>query len=753
MDIDNGNIRPLSTSDTNPYCLPDSTIAPDSTIMPPPPVPKRRKSKKTKKPPPSTSPLSVSSPSTHFAKLSLLSPTVEVSKSLFDVASYSFNNRPLSPTPSSPTSATPTIKLRTIPISPLPAFTSLPPQSAVARTSPVLDPLTTHHSKAEPQSNEISALPASPNLLRSFPGLSRGRKEEPFPVVATHEPRTPSPMETESPHPTADGNTFTCTSPTLPTEEIPPVIDLRPSADPPPPHEPPAQQPSDHFQPTGTPELPSSPSPAQTVLQVAPQDTPAAEPPTEVEQEPERQPTPPPSVREVSPAPQKVKTSFKDFLMRKKKEQVESPVITSSTIPALEPTPADRACGSDGITDPLEEATEAVKEQGGTLLEQPSRPLATRSSDVDMDTSGSPAHEPGPIEVKSENSQPPRIQLDGPSESWLLDSQLLQPGLVVDLRQESTRDWASGEPAGVRGVIESIVNIPGRPPTALCKPIGGKTHPIVAPVMTMAPVRPSEEGEVVVILSDQHKGKVGKVTRLAKDMVSVDLDGPETFLVDVETRWLCLFFREGRAPPPSPLPAPPRVPPEKCKSMSPSPAPQSEDGEIPQDLIPRNQPQQAGASSLSQTTTPLRAAPLNAPTQPRSFQNAWKNNTAPTIPSRPNSLSHLINANPNGSANNNLNNLSNTFANSSNRPGPPSGPKALRGLSQRLPFDGSRYKPGGMGSGLNGSGNGMGVGLRKESNPNNGHPAIPRGPSADRERDRERSNGGWSTKNWGNSWR
>ena len=127
MDIDNGNLRPSFTSGTNSYFLPDSAIVPDSTIMPPPPVPRRRKSKKTKKPPTSTSPLSVPSPSTHFAKLSLLSPTVEVSKSLLDVAPYSFHNRPPSPTPSSPSPTTPTIKLRTTPISPLPVFTSLPP--------------------------------------------------------------------------------------------------------------------------------------------------------------------------------------------------------------------------------------------------------------------------------------------------------------------------------------------------------------------------------------------------------------------------------------------------------------------------------------------------------------------------------------------------------------------------------------------------------------------------------------------------
>lgn len=747
MDIDHGNLRLLSAFGTNSYCIPDSAIIPDSTIMPPPPVPRRRKSKKTKKPPASTSPVSVSSPSTHFAKLSLLSPTVDVSKMSLDISSYSYDNRPPSPTPLSPTS-TPTIKLRTTPISPLPAFTSLPPHSVATRTSPVLDHLAIHYSKTEPQNNEISAPPASPNLLRSFPGLSRGRKEEPLPVIM-QEPRTPSPVETESLHLTADNNPLTCTSPTMPTEESPPDISFRPSTDPLPPHEPPAQHPSDNLRPMDTPEPLSSSPTAQSVPQVAPQDTPAAESSAEVEQEPERQPTPPPSVREASPTPQKVKTSFKDFLMRKKKEQVESPVIPLSTIPALEPTSTDCACGSDGITNPTEEAAETVKKPGDSSLEHPPRSPVTQPSDVDMDTSGSPAHEPGPVEVKSEILQPPRLQPDGPPESWLLDPQLLQPGLVVDLRQESTQDWANGESTGVRGVIESIVNIPGRSPTALCKPISGKAHSIVAPVLTMAPVRPSEEGEVVIILSDQHKGKVGKVIKLAKDAVSVDLDGPETFVIDVEPPWLCLFFREGRAPPPSPLLAPPRVPPEKGHSLSPSPAPQSEDGEIPQDLIPRNQPQQPGVSSSSQTTTPLRAAPLNAPTQPRSFQNAWKNNASPTIPSRPNSLSHLINANPNGSVNNNLNSLSNTFVNSQNRPGPPSGPKALRGLSQRVPFDGSRYKPGGMGSGLNGSG----IGLRKESNPNNGHPAIPRGPSADRERERERTSGGWSTKNWGSGWR
>ena len=331
--------------------------------------------------------------------------------------------------------------------------------------------------------------------------------------------------------------------------------------------------------------------------------------------------------------------------MRKKKEQVESPVIPLSTIP-LEPTPDFLdvpAGGSDEVANPSEGVKETAEEQGGAPFEQSSRAPVTESSDVIMDRSSSPVHEPEPIKVKPEIPQPPQIKSDGPPESWLFDSQLLRP-------------------------------------------------------------------------------------------------------------------REGRAPTPSPLPAPPRVPPEKGNSMSPSPAPQSEDGEIPQDPLPRSQPPQLGNSSFPQVITPLRAAP---PTQPRSY--AWKNNTSPTIPSRSNSLSHLINANPNGSVNGNLNNLSTTFANSPNRPGPPSGPKALRGLNPRVPFDGSRYKPGGTGSGLNGNvmnglpgmnGNGgMGVGLRRESNPNNGHPAIPKGPSADRERERERANGNWSTKNWGNGWR
>lgn len=570
------------------------------------------------------------------------------------------------------------------------------------------------------------------------------------------------PVETEPAHLTVDGNPLTCPSPST-SSEIHPVTDPRPPADSLPPDEPLVQQPFDRLQPMSAPEPLSSPSTTQNMPQTAPQDIPVTEIPAEIEREPERQLTPPPPVREASPTPQKVKTSFKDFLMRKKKEQVESPVIPLSTIPS-EPTPdvlVDPICGSDEVTNPSDGAEETAKKQGDAPLEKPSRPPVTEPSDAIMDTRSSPIHEPEPVKVEPEIPQPLQIKSDSPPESWLLDSQLLTPGFVVDLRQDSTQDWVQGEFTGVRGVIESVVNLPGRPPTALYKPIGMKANATVVPVTAMIPVRPSEEGEIVVILSDKHKGKVGKVVRLTKDTVSVDLDGLETAVVDVELPWVCLFFREGRAPP-SPLPAPARISSEKGSSMSPSPAPQSEDGEIPQDPLPRSQPQQVGNSSFPQVTTPLRAAPLNAPTQPRSFQNAWKNTTSPTIPSRPNPLSHLINANPNGSVNGNLSNLSTTFTNSLNRPSPPSGPKALRGLNPRSPFDGSRYKPGGVGSGLNGNGmsglsgingNGMGVGLKRESNPNNGHPAIPKGPSADRERDRERTNGNWSTKNWGNSWR
>ena len=747
MEVDHGNCAFLSISCSSAHCTPDSAI------MPPPPLPPRRKSRKTKKAPAPASPTSVSSPSMHFAKLSLLSPTVEISKMSLDVAT-SFNDRPRSPTPPSPTPTAPTIKLHTIPISPLPAFGSLPLHPAVTKSFPVLDPPAVEQHRVEPTVDETSARTALPNLLCLLPDLGCGRKEEPV-HTAVQELPTPSPMETESAPLTA----VACAPSSTPSEDIPPVNDFRPNADSPPPHEPPAQLLSDHLEPMNTPELLCSPSTTQSVLQATPQETPAEGPPVEVKQEPERQPTPPLD-REASPTPQKVKTSFKDFLMRKKKEQVESPVIPCS-FPVPEPTPAVLARGSDGIPDHSEGAKETANKKGGAPPEQLPGPSVAEPSDVDMDTSCSPTPELEPVKVKSEIPQSPQAKPDGPPESWLFDSQLLKPGVVVDLRQDSAQDWTPGEPTGVHGVIESVVNLPGRPPTALFKPIGGKAHAIVVPVTTMTPVRPSEEGEIVITLSGQHKGKVGRVVGFVEGMASVDLDGPETMVVDVEPSWLSLFFREGRAPLPDPLPVPPRVSSEKEDSMSPSPAPQSEDGEIPQEPLPRSQPQQPGNSSFPQVTNPLRAGPLNAPTQPRSFQNAWKNNTSPTIPSRPNSLSHLLNANPNGGVSNNLNNLSNTFTNPLNRPGPPSGPKALRGLSPRVPFDASRYKPGGMGSGMNGNGsgslgvngNGMGVGLKRELNSNNGHPAIPRGPSADRERERERTNGNWSTKGWGNSWR
>ena len=759
LDIDQGNFTLLPPSRANPY------RKTDSAIMPPPPVPSRRKSKKTRKAPASASPASVSSPSTHFAKLSLLSPTAQISRPPLDVPSSSLNNHPQSPTPSSPTPTAPPIKLHTTPISPLLAFTNLPAQLAVTKPLPAPDPPTVQQPRVEPPFNEEPSRSASPNLLDLLPGLRRGWKEEPTPIVIQELP-APVPVDTQSTHPFEDDNSITPQThapSSTPPEEIPPVNGFLLHVDSPPPHEPPPRQPPDHHEPTCVPEPLSSPSTIQSTLRIAPQDAFVVEPIVTVEREPECQPTPPP-VREASPIPQKVKTSFKDFLMRKKKEQVESPVIPLSAIPPLEPTPtapAVSACGSEAITDPLEEAEDVAEKPAAGL---PSGPPGTEPPDIDMNTSGSPTPtpEPEPVRVKSEVDQPPQIKPDGPSESWLLDPQLLRPGVVVDLRQDTTQDWVHGEFMGVHGVIESVVNLPGRPPTASFKPIGGKAHAVVIPVTAMIPVRPSEEGEVVIILLGQHKGEVGKVVRLAKDVVSVDLDGPETVVIDVEPPWLCLFFREGRAPLPSSLLPPPHISSEKGNSMSPSPAPQSEDGEIPQDPLPRSQSQQPGNSPSPQVTTPLRAAPLNAPTQPRSFQNAWKNITSPTIPSRSNSLSHLINANPNGSVNSIPNNLSNTFTNSLNRPGPPSGPKALRGLNPRAPFDGSRYKPGSMNSGLNGNGisglpgvngSGMGVGLKRELNPNNGHPAIPKGPSADRERERERANGNWSTKNWGSGWR
>lgn len=406
----------------------------------------------------------------------------------------------------------------------------------------------------------------------------------------------------------------------------------------------------------------------------------------------------------------------------------------------------------------MEPAKEEVERQSPASMEEPSGPSATEPSDVDMDTS-SPAPELEPAEATPEITQPPQRKPDSLSESWLFDSQILRPGVVVNLRQDSLQDRAYGEYAGAHRVIESIDNLPGRLPTVLFRHIDGNVQANGIPITMMVPVQPSEEGETVIILSGKHKGKVGKVIRFEEDMVSVDLNGSEIRAVDFEPSLLCLFSQEDRAPVPDPVPPPSRVPQEKGDSMSSPPAPQSEDGEIVQDPFPRSQPQQN--SSFPQATTPLRAAPINAPTQPRSFQNLWKNNPS-IIPSRPNSLSHLMNANPNGGVNNNSGNLGGVFANSPNRPSPPSGPKALRGLNPRTSFEGSRFKTGVVGSGLNGNGtsglpgingNGMGVGLKRESNPNNGHPAIPRGPLADRERDRERTNGNWSTKNWGGGWR
>jgi len=758
MDIDHGNSTLLPTFRSNPHWIPDSAI------MPPPPVPSRRKSRKSRKPSTSTSPASISSPSTPFAKLSLLSPTVEISKASLDIALSSSNNRPQSPTPSTSSHSTPTapsIRLHTTLISPLLTFASLLPQPTVTKPPPVQDLPAVQQLRVEPPVDEKPTRSASPNLLDSLPGLRREQKEEPVQIGAQECPPPPL-MNTESAHPSADdgfATPQTHTPQNVPLE-IPPTNDFQPNADPSPLHELPPQQPSDHREAMGTSELLSSPSITQSVPQVTPHGTPVVEPVAEVKQEPEHQLTPPPPLREASPVPQKVKTSFKDFLMRKKKGQAESPTIPTSTIPLLEPTPTVPTIHAGG-PDPAVNPSEVANEPVAAPLERPSGPPPTEPPDVDMDTSSSPAPEPEPVKVESEVAQPPQIKSDDPPDSWLLDSQFLRPGVVVCLREGSVQEWDRGDFVGVPGVADSLVNLPGRPPTVSFKPTIGRRRTVVIPVTAIIPARPRCEGEIITIISGQHEGKVGKVVRLTEDTVSVDLDGPETAVVDVELPWVCLFSREGRTFPPSPPPPPPPALSEKGNSMSPPPAPQSEDGEILQDPPPRSQSQQPCNPSPPPMTTPLRAAPLNAPTQPRSFQSAWKNNTLPTIPSRPNSLSHLLNANPNGSVNNNLSNLSTTFANSPNRPGPPSGPKALRGLNPRTPFDVSRYKTG-MGSGLSGNGmsgptgvngNGIGVGIKRDLNPNNGHPAIPKGPSADRERERERGNSNWSTKNWGSGWR
>ena len=591
----------------------------------------------------------------------------------------------------------------------------------------------------------IDESPASPNILSLLPSIRRGRSEESVPTVTQELPASSS-TNMEPVHIPADGNQPTPVPPSAPSPEVPLTDDSQPIAHSSPPREP-CQSPSDQYEPTNASDPVSSPSTSQSVLQVSPRGTPLAEPPIEVKQEPEHPPTP--SAREVSPAPQKVKTSFKDFLMRKKKEQVESPVISSSTIPLPEPiltTPPVPTRGSYPVTHPLEETKEPIgvtnQRRIAYLERSPELPTA-KFADVDVITST--LIQPEPARTGWETAQYP----DSPCELWPLDLGILKAGgMVADIRR--------GGYAGIRGVFDSVTKVPGRAPTASFKPTDGKTQPMVVLLRTTEPVRPSEEGETVFVLCGQHRGKVGKVMGFGKDMVSVEFGDPET-VVDLEPRCLCVFFRESTVPLSDPTPPPPRVPPEKGDSISPPPVLQSEDGEIIQDPSTRSRLQQSGNSSFSQVTTPLRAAPINAPTQPRSFQNGWKNNTS-TIPSRPNSLSHLMNANSNGGVNN-PSNPNNAFANPPNRPSPPSGPKALRGLNPRTPFDGSRFRPEAMGSGLNGSGhsgmngNGMGAGLKREPNPNNDHPTIPKGPSADRERDRERANGGWSTKNWGSGWR
>ena len=753
MDIDHGNSTLLSA-----FC-PSAHLVPDSAIMPPPPVPPRRKSKKSRKPPASPSPAPISSPSTPFAKLSLLSPTVEISKSSLDVALSSFDNRPQSPTPStsSPTLTAPSIRLHTTPISPLLTFTSLPPQPMVVEPPPAQDSPAVQQPRVDSPIDEKPARSVSPNLLGSLPGLRRGQKEEPVPID-TQEFPAPLPIITESALPPADGGPATSqthTPPSVPSE-IPPINDLPPDPDPSPLDEPPLQQLSEPCETTSTFELLSSPTATQSELQLTPQDALVVEPTVEVKQESERQLTPPP-IREASPVPQKVKTSFKDFLMRKKKEQVESPIIPTFAIPPLEPSPtvlATPAPESDAIATP----SEAAKQPVAVPLERPSGPPPTEPPDTDMDTSSSPAPEPEPVKVESSATQPPQSKPDDPPESWLLESQFLKPDVAVCLRQGSVHEWDPGEFVGTRGYIESLVNLPGRPPSASFRPFVVRSR-VVIPVTAILPARPSR-GESAIILSGQHEGKVGKVVKITEDIVSIDLNGPETTVIDVEPRLVCLLWAEKRTPL-YPL-LPPALPlSEKGNSMSPPPLPQSEDGEIPQDPLPRSQSHQQGNPPSPPVTTPLRVAPLNAPTQPRSFQSAWKNNTLPTVPSRPNSISHLLNANPNGGVSSSLNNLGTAFANSPNRPGPPSGPKALRGLNPRTPFDVSRYKTG-MGPGLGGNGmsgptgvngNGLGAGLKRELNPNNGHPAIPKGPSADRDRERERGSGNWSTKNWGSGWR
>lgn len=297
--------------------------------------------------------------------------------------------------------------------------------------------------------------------------------------------------------------------------------------------------------------------------------------------------------------------------------------------------------------------------------------------------------------------------------------------------------WHKRDVAGRLGVVKALVDREGSSPLVILKPVHGSSHDGV-PVAYTIPVRPGRVGEGVVVIGGGAKGELGCVVEVGERGVGVRVGGGAGGVVEFGWESVCRVPREGEdvreegesgsveepikatveepvveahvktSPVVSTAPAPevhvaPPVPISPPEPVTPAVSPPQrdlpvEEGEIVQPVTPP--PAAPPSTSTSGPRQPY--VPSNTPTQPRSFLNLSKPTSRTTSqslpPSRPRQLT------------------------------PPSGPKALRtAAAAPKSYPQSPYPP-------------------KRSFGTNPNPPLPRGPSADRDREREWTGSSWSAR-------
>jgi hypothetical protein len=258
--------------------------------------------------------------------------------------------------------------------------------------------------------------------------------------------------------------------------------------------------------------------------------------------------------------------------------------------------------------------------------------------------------------------------------------------------------------AGIQGVVKAVVCREGMTPVVILKPFRGTSHDGV-PIAHVVPVPPSRVGDLVTIIGGRLKGEMGSVVELHEGRVLLRLESSGS-IVEVRKDWMCRFSRESDTTQADGFEthiSPPNIPP---------PPGLEEDGEI---IQPSTSPPPPSSSGVR----PFYAI-SNTPTQPRSFLGNPSSSSKPSPrpppvlapPSRPRQTSPIHPA----------------------ATRPPSGPKALRAGGPKGTYTPPHpsYPP-------------------KRSfgtNPNGGVPQapLPRGPSADRERDREWTGSAWASR-------